>query len=118
MRNLLLLATAIVLGLTASVIAQTNPHHPQGAPAPEAETTAETPAPPMNCRDMMGGMMGMMGAMTGSDGPTPMQAMRTMQMMHMMQMMIAMQTMHEQLMQQMQKEAMPPSGEPNKGGAQ
>jgi hypothetical protein len=118
MRNLLLLATAIVLGLTASVIAQTNPHHPQGVPAPEAETTAETLAPPMNCRDMMGGMMGMMGGMTGSDGTTPMQAMQMMQMMHMTQMMMAMQTMHQQLMQQMQKEAMPPSGAPNEGGAQ
>jgi hypothetical protein len=113
MRNMLPLAAAIVLGLTANAFAQADPHHPQGAPAPEAEMPAETQAtpqaPPMNCRDMMSGMM---GNMTPQDGSPQMQTMR---MMHMMQMMQMMQAMHMQMMQQMQQDLMSPSEMPNKG---
>lgn len=93
-----LFIAALFLGLVNPAIAQTDPHHPEGADttATEAETPAEGTTPPptpqagsgrTQCPDM-----GMMGMMQPSEG----RAMPMMQM-HMMTMM----QMHMQLMQQM-----------------
>lgn len=90
---------ALFLGLANPAIAQTDPHHPEGADTTttEAETPTEGgPPPPMpqagsaisQCPDMKG----MMGMMQPGEG-------QAMPMMHMQ--MMAMMQMHMHLMQQM-----------------
>lgn len=92
-----LFVAALFLGLANPAIAQTDPHHPEGADTPSTVTeapaneTAQLPTPPpgtamTQCPDAMGMMQHGGGV-----------AMTTMQM-HMM----AMMQMHMQLMQQMQ----------------
>jgi hypothetical protein len=108
---------ALFLGLANPAIAQTDPHHPEGADttATEAETPAEgvTPLPTpqagsvmSQCPDMLG-MMGMM--QPGTDDPPQMQMMEMMRSMQMMQMDMM------QMMQQMQKNLAAP-GAPAEGG--
>ncbi|MDH4985028.1 hypothetical protein QEZ47_05640 [Aminobacter anthyllidis] len=104
-----LFIAALFLGLANPAIAQTDPHHPEGADTPSAATEtpsdkiAQLPAPPAGnaitqCPDMMGMMQRGGGA-----------AMPMMQM-HMMTMM----QMHLQLMQQMQSGGMM---QPGAGGS-
>lgn len=98
--TMLLFVATLFLGLANPAIAQTDPHHPEGADAPTTaieapvDETAHLPTPAAGnattqCPDMMG-MMGMM--QQGGANAMPMMQM------HMMGMM----QIHMQLMQQMQ----------------
>jgi hypothetical protein len=104
-----LFMAALFLSLANPAIAQTDPHHPEGADTPSATTgtpagnIAQLPAPPAanataQCPDMMGMMKG------GGGAAIPMIQM------HMMTMM----QMHLQLMQQMQSGGMM---QPGAGGS-
>ncbi|MBA8905563.1 hypothetical protein [Aminobacter ciceronei] len=104
-----LFMAALFLSLANPAIAQTDPHHPEGADTPSATTgtpagnIAQLPAPPAanataQCPDMMGMMKG------GGGAAIPMMQM------HMMTMM----QMHLQLMQQMQSGGMM---QPGAGGS-
>lgn len=94
-----LFVTALLLGLANPAIAQTDPHHPEGADATAVATEAPAEGAPQLPASRAGSAMpqcpdmGMMGMMQPGEG----QAMSTMHM-HMMTMM----QMHMQLMRQMQ----------------
>lgn len=96
-----LFIAALFLGFANPAIAQTDPHHPEGADTTttQAGTPAEGATPPATpqagsattqCPDMMG----MMGMMQPGEG-------QAMPMMHMHMHMMGMMQMHMQLMQQM-----------------
>lgn len=104
-----LFIAALFLGLANPAIAQTDPHHPEGADTPSAATEtpadkiAQLPAPPAaNAMTQCPDMMGMMQRSGGEAVP--------LMQMHMMTMM----QMHLQLMQQMQSGRMM---QPGAGGS-